>query len=406
MKSTFIVNKNADKVSTQRWFWWPLLPLYPYGRKRTLFTELIHGEIWSFEQLQGLYYVAVPVRLTLVKVPGGLMIFNPLPPTKELLEKINLLEEHYGPVLSVVLPTASGLEHKIALPAISRAFPKAELWLCPGQWSFPISLPSDWLGINKSRTKILFKNGLPHKECCDWVSLGPLDIGLGRFQEIACFHKPSKALLVTDALVGIEATPPEIFDFDPTPLLFHARDKGYELVEDSPETRRKGWARLVLFASFLRPYLLDIPSFYEVLKNAFRPGFRNRKLHYGLYPFEWNNGWKESSKELLGDNQPLLQVAPVLKRLIFPRSKDVFLEWLDQLSGYKGIKWLVSAHYSAPIKFNNRIIKLFKKDIQRREWAISENNWKFLDSIDKFLLKTGIVPLDPLEKFKDLDLLD
>ncbi len=53
----------------QRWPWWPLLPLYPYGRRRTLFSELIPGQLWSLEQLQGVYYVAVPVRLTVAKVP-------------------------------------------------------------------------------------------------------------------------------------------------------------------------------------------------------------------------------------------------------------------------------------------------------------------------------------------------
>ena len=60
-----------------------LLPLYPYGRRRSVFSELIPGQLWSLEQLQGVYYVAVPVRLTVAKVPGGLMLVNPLPPTGE-----------------------------------------------------------------------------------------------------------------------------------------------------------------------------------------------------------------------------------------------------------------------------------------------------------------------------------
>ena len=79
-----------DNASDQRWPWWPLLPLYPYGRRRTIFRELIPDQIWGFEQLQGLYYVAVPVRLTVVKVEGGLMLINPLPPTTELLRYLYL----------------------------------------------------------------------------------------------------------------------------------------------------------------------------------------------------------------------------------------------------------------------------------------------------------------------------
>ena len=58
----------------QKWSWWPLLPLYPYGTKRTIFRELVPEQIWSFEQLQGIYYVAVPVRLLVVRVKNGLMI--------------------------------------------------------------------------------------------------------------------------------------------------------------------------------------------------------------------------------------------------------------------------------------------------------------------------------------------
>ena len=28
-------------TSSQRWAWWPLLPLYPYGRRPTLMRELV-----------------------------------------------------------------------------------------------------------------------------------------------------------------------------------------------------------------------------------------------------------------------------------------------------------------------------------------------------------------------------
>jgi len=38
-----------------------LLPLYPYGRRRTLVRSLIADRLWSFEQLQGVWYVAVPI---------------------------------------------------------------------------------------------------------------------------------------------------------------------------------------------------------------------------------------------------------------------------------------------------------------------------------------------------------
>ena len=91
--NNFSKSQRSEVPATeQEWPWWPLFPLYPYGRRRTVFRELIKGQIWSLEQLQGLYYVAVPVRLTVVKVSGGLMIFNPPPPTKELRKILAQLE--------------------------------------------------------------------------------------------------------------------------------------------------------------------------------------------------------------------------------------------------------------------------------------------------------------------------
>ena len=74
------------------------------------------------------------------------MLINPLPPTGELLSKLHELVDEHGPVKTIVLPTASGLEHKISLPSLARYFPNATLWIAPGQWSFPFQFPLDWLG--------------------------------------------------------------------------------------------------------------------------------------------------------------------------------------------------------------------------------------------------------------------
>ena len=150
-----------DELNIRKWNWWPLFPLYPYGNKKTICREIVHDQIWSVEQIQGLYYVAVPIRMTVIKVENGLMLFNPLPPTKELVNEIEKLIIDHGPVKLIVLPTASGLEHKIGLPALARIFNEADIWICPGQWSFPVNLPLDFLGIPSSRTKVLFENGTP-----------------------------------------------------------------------------------------------------------------------------------------------------------------------------------------------------------------------------------------------------
>ena len=389
----------TNLASEQKWSWWPILPLYPYGRKRTIFRELVPNQIWSFEQLQGIYYVAVPVRLLVVRVKNELMIINPLPPTEELLRDINLLVKKIGPVKTIVLPTASGLEHKIGLPALARAFPDAKLWVCPGQFSFPFQLPLDWLGIPSDRTNILLADGFPHADYCEWISLGPIDIGLARFQEICCFHRPSKSLLVTDALVAIEETPPEIFDLDPTPLLFHSRENGSEQLIDTPIARKKGWLRLVLFASYLRPEKLEIPRIKEIIGNSFKKKLRNRRAHFGIYPFSWQKGWELSAEKLVGKNNPLIQIAPVIERLVFPRAKKAFTSWLTRIETLQGISWLISAHYSGKVKFSRNEINFLKNNINQYDWAKNEGDFGFLSWLDQLLLKVGVVPKDPLRKF-------
>ena len=77
-----------EEIFNKKWNWWPLFPLYPYGKKKTILRELIPDQIWSLEQIQGLYYVAVPIRMTVIKVDNGLMLINPLPPTKELINEL------------------------------------------------------------------------------------------------------------------------------------------------------------------------------------------------------------------------------------------------------------------------------------------------------------------------------
>tara|TARA_B100000700_G_scaffold301776_1_gene371357 strand:+ start:705 stop:1910 length:1206 start_codon:yes stop_codon:yes gene_type:complete len=401
------VEKNTEKIEIDRlsnyqsWPWWPLLPLYPYGKKRTIFKEIIPNQIWSFEQLQGIYYVAVPVRLSVIKVPGGLMLFNSLPPTPELLKDLKMLVTKHGPVKEIILPTASGLEHKISLPSLSRLFPDSNLWICPGQWSFPFDLPLDWIGIPSKRTKVLFDDGLPYPDLFEWFSLGPLDIGLGRFQEVSCFHKKSKSLLVTDALIGIESAPPELFDLDPTPLLFHARERGDELLVDNFDSRAKGWRRIVLFASFLRPAKLSIPSVVEVLKNSFRAGLRNPRAHFGIYPFSWEKDWQSSAKNLLSPKGAVVQIAPVLERLVFPRSKETYLAWLDKVASINGLRWLISSHYTAPLRFSRNDAIDLRRKISKKDWAPSKDNWSFLNWLDNKLVDLGVVPADPLKVFKD-----
>jgi hypothetical protein len=381
-------------VSDQSWPWWPLLPLYPYGRRSTLVRELIPEQLWSFEQLQGVFYVAVPIRMTVARVPGGLMVYAPVAPTAEVRRALLDLEQRFGPVMSIVLPTASGLEHKLPVPAMARAFPNAEVWVTPGQWSFPVGLPLAWLGFPARRTRVLGEQGYPHGDALQWCSLGPINLGLGRFQELACLHRSSGALLLTDALVAINQEPPEMFDLDPTPLLFHARDRGDQPLEDSPELRLKGWQRLALFASYLRPEALQVPGVRTLLAQAFQPGMCNARSYFGLYPFHW----RRSSAEVFRELQPTpgaLRIAPVLERLVFPRAQALIVAWVRQLAALPELRWVVPAHYEAPVPCRAEQLQSLADHLEGRAWAPSDGNWAYLAGIDQALLRFGVVPEQP-----------
>jgi hypothetical protein len=51
---------------------------------------------------------------------------------------------------------------------------------------------------------------------------------------------------------------PEIYETDHKPLLYHARDTITDVVEDTPETRKKGWRRIVLFGLYFTPSAINI----------------------------------------------------------------------------------------------------------------------------------------------------
>ena len=356
--------------------------------------ELVPNRVWCFEQLHGVWYVAVPIRMTVVKVKGGLMLYAPLPATVEVIRGIHALENAHGPVLSIVLATSSGLEHKLPVPALCRAFPRAALWVSDRQWSFPLQLPSSWLGFPANRTKILFRDGLPHPDQLSWIPLGPINLGLGTFHEVACLDHYSGSLLVTDALVSFSCEPPPIFALDPTPLLFHARERGADTLIDTPLQRVKGWKRILLFANYFRPASVSVPHLSELLADVAQAKHRQPATHFGVFPFRWSEHWENEADLLIANSAGDISfgLAPVLERLVFVRSKGPFLAWLGALSKLQDVRLLIPAHYDAPKPISSASLAELAQRIKQRTWAPSEGAWQLLASIDSTLIEWRLVP--------------
>jgi hypothetical protein len=81
------IDSRSERLRQRSWQFWFTLPIYPYNTRRTIRTEVTPDTIWTFDQVQGILYVVVPIRMTVVKlVGGGLLVYAPVAPTGECLE--------------------------------------------------------------------------------------------------------------------------------------------------------------------------------------------------------------------------------------------------------------------------------------------------------------------------------
>ena len=376
------------------WSFWFTLPIYPFSQRQTIRTEVVKNTVWTFHQLQGIFYVVVPIRMSVVKLDtGGLLVYAPVAPTPECIRLLNELVAAHGDVKYIILPTSSGLEHKVFVGPFSRCFRHAQIFVAPKQWSFPLNLPLSWLGLPSKRTQVLSADirQTPFAQEFDYAILGAIELGLGRFTEVAFFHKKSRTLLVTDTIVSVPASPPAIVQLDPYPLLFHAKDKATDIVADTYDNRCKGWQRISLFALYFSPSVLEVPKLKDLLGNAFKAKNRSKKAYFGLFPFQWRLNWQRSF-EALRDHK--LFVAPVLQTLILNRAPTETLAWADIVACWD-FERIIPCHFDAPIVAQPQ---QFRQAFAFLEQPISPDNslldadLELIKKIDAGLQKTGIVP--------------
>ncbi len=337
----------------QAWPLWPVVPIYPYGRRRTFVREIIPDKLWLFEQVQGIFYVVVPIRMTVVKlVAGGLLAFSPVAPTRECVRLLQALEAVHGAVKYVVLPTVTGVEHKYFAGPFAQKFRQSQVYVAPNQWSFPVDLPLSWLGFPAKRTHILPADPrqAPFYDEFDYAIVGPIELSVKPYTEVAFFHRETRSLLALDAVLSIPLDPPFVVAQDPFPLLFHARDSALDPLADTDENRRKGWARISLFAFYFQPNALAVPKLGQLLKDAVKASDRSRKNYFGLYPFQWQSGWYSSFEALRADGR--LIVAPILQTLIFNHGAKDVLVWVEQIAAWD-FEQIIPAHFSAPVTANS-----------------------------------------------------
>ena len=343
--------ETSPTLDQRDWSWkfWQVVPLYPYGYRRTLRQEIVKDSVWTFDQIQGIFYVVVPIRMTVVKLEqGGLLVYAPVAPTPECIRLVNELVAEHGDVKYIILPTVSGIEHKVFVGPFARYFPQAQVYVSPHQWSFPINLPLSWLGLPWGRTHFLPLDSArsPFADQFDYAVLGSVELGLGKFAEVAMVDKRSQTLLVTDTIVSIPEKPPEILQLDPYPLLFHARDSALEPIVDTEVNRIRGWQRTALFLFYFRPQVLETVSAFQAIADIFKAPERSRKAFFGLFPFRWKYNWYESFQTLRGDGR--IFVAPILQTLILNRDPQGVIAWADRVASWDFVR-IVPCHFEAEI---------------------------------------------------------
>lgn len=363
-------------------------PLGPLTQRKTIRREVEKGRMWFFEQPQSLggSNVTTNVRMCVIKLKsGGLWVHAPIAPTTEC---IKLLKELKAPVQHIILPTFA-YEHKIFVGPFSRKFPKARVWIAPSQWSWPINLPVQFFGI--FATGVL-QNDSPPPEWADEIKQKVFvsSVGIGPYIEVAFFHKATKSLIVTDAVISVPRTPPELVKdsdlVDAAASNFFVRVLAGDLAdkpvngvplnptEPTREVRDLGWKRMALQILYIVPGDLRDPT----------------------------HGFNAIAGKLI--------VGPILKTLVFGTTPSASRDWVDSICEDWDFKQVIPAHFTAPIQARPADLKaafgfLYDGNEKINKYGLLKNVFgtgpktieypeddiKALKSAREFLVKAGIV---------------
>ncbi|WVZ99212.1 hypothetical protein U9M48_044541 [Paspalum notatum var. saurae] len=335
--------------------------------------QAVKGSMWLFEQEQALGFssVSTNIRMTVVKLKSG---------------GLWLLKELGAPVEHIVLPTFA-YEHKIFVGPFSRKFPAAQIWVAPRQWSWPINLPLEFFGIFRAKPLKDEDDATPWAAEIEQKVLSSPEVGIGPYVEVAFYHKPSRTLLVTDAVIFVPRQPPECISKESllasaknglaVKLLSKGKEVPDEPVIDNKLNRQKGWERMVLQILFLGP------------SNLLEP----------------NASFAQMSQKLI--------VSPIVKTLVFSKVPEKVRDWVDRIAADWRFRRIIPCHFAAPINasrseflaafaFLDELLPersaaapslslLFASLMGKAASYFPPDDMKTLSSLDEFLVSVGAV---------------
>ncbi|GFQ01449.1 hypothetical protein PHJA_002288800 [Phtheirospermum japonicum] len=357
-------------------------PLGPFLNRRTIRYEAVKDSIWLFEQEQALGFssVSTNIRMTVIKLKsGGLWVHAPIAPTKECIQ---LVKELDAPVEYIILPTFA-YEHKIFVGPFSRKFPRAQVWVAPRQWSWPLNLPLEFFGIFRAVTLEDEDSLAPWSDEIEQKVLSSPEVGIGPYVEVAFYHKRTRTLLVTDAVIYVPKQPPDCISKESllssaknglaVKILSKGKNVPEEPVVDNEMNRQKGWERMVLQILFLGP------------SNLLEP----------------NASFSQMSQKLI--------VSPIVKTLVFSKVRD----WIDRIARDWRFKRIIPAHFAGPINASRSdflaafaflddllgeryvtrpsLSQLFTSLLGKAASYFPPDDMRTLSSLDQFLVSVGAV---------------
>ena len=152
----------------------PLTSTYT-GELPTVFNS-VKPSITLATQPLGIVNVNTCIRSPVYETATGLVVVNPLLPTKEYVAGLKSISSRTGKPITDVVLASTAVEHAGPLGAFSQRFPSATYWLPPGLYSFPVNLPRKFLGLLARDVRPLppSTSGPLASLGFTWTSLGPL----------------------------------------------------------------------------------------------------------------------------------------------------------------------------------------------------------------------------------------
>jgi hypothetical protein len=340
----------ATDPSAGRFYFPALTP--PFANRAT-FRYTLGRDAWALEQLLTFANVTATIRCNVVKLKetGGLWVHSPQWPTGEFC---SLLDDLGAPVEHVVLP-CNAFEHKAPMQAFLQKYPKAKVWISPGQFG-PLGICGKTLEEKCKmgyRVDGILGPGNPLPPWANEFDIATLYVELpknaGPVSEVAFCHRPTKTLIATDAVVYLPSgSAPEIFS-----TYFDA-----DTVNNDPTF----WPRSVLQAVFL-PLRTDDRGNY--------PGF-----------------------EALQDR---LVRAPILRALVDARAPDAVRAWIQEQTSKWEFDRILTSHFASPIQATPANVRaafdyLFVEDGDKMDASLPPvacKDWELLDSINQFVVQNN-----------------